>query len=100
MPVVFFKTVFVSLPASCNAPCVLLASRLTSALVSRPAFFIVLLTLCATLFNPPGLCSSCAWAGRAAKSAIAATAAKRMCCDMSSCSFEGEYINRMQEIDS
>ena len=39
IPVVFLRTVLVSLPASFNLPCALLASRLISAFVSRPAFF-------------------------------------------------------------
>src|SRR5476651_35459 len=55
MPVVFLRVALVLLPASLSVLCVLLASRCTSAFVSRPAFLVVLLTSCATLLRPPGL---------------------------------------------
>src|SRR4051812_48861559 len=82
IPVVFLRTVLVSLPASFSAPCVLLASRLISAFVSRPAFLDVLLTSCATLLRPPGLWSSdCARAVATPHSeSAAASAAMRTEC--------------------
>ena len=56
MPKFFdFSTVsFRLLPASVLAPCTSPFTRLTSAFVSLPAFFDVLLMSRATLFRPPG----------------------------------------------
>src|SRR5690242_12922275 len=89
MPVVFFNSVLVSLPAFLSTWCVLPASRFTSALVSRPAFFAVLLTSCATLFSPPGLWVSCARAVSGAASDNAAATRMYFSCNFTDCLRQG-----------